>query len=78
MAVSGVLGRTHGEGGFKIQRTSGEEHPQRGGQYKGWRVWRAKCWGERGGVSRALKLAVTMTEGKSYITMETNIKCPVQ
>lgn len=56
MAVSGVLGRTHGEGGFEIQRTSGEEHPQRGGQNKGWRVWKDECWGEQGGVSRGSRL----------------------
>lgn len=62
MAVSGVLGRTHGEGGFEIQRTSGEEHPQRGGQYKGWRVWKAECWGEQGGVSRGSRLETEAEE----------------
>lgn len=56
MAVSGVLGRTHGEGGLEIQRISGKEHPQRDGQHKGWRVWRAGCWGELGGVSRGGRL----------------------
>ena len=40
-----MLGRTHGEGGLEIQRTSGKEHPQRDGQHKGQRVWRAECWG---------------------------------
>lgn len=49
MAVSGVLGRTHKEGGLEIQKTSGEEHPQRGGQYKGWRVESRVLGGARWG-----------------------------
>ena len=56
MDVSGMLGRTHGEGGLEIQRTSGKEHPQKDGQHKGRRVWRAECCGELGGVSRGSRL----------------------
>ena len=67
MAVSGVLGRTHGEGGFEIQRTSGEEHPQRGGQNKGWRVWKAECWGEQGGVSRGSRLETERLNSQDFV-----------